>query len=108
MKHLERTSEQQNSLIIELTSLAADLRSSLEGSRSDLETHAAESARAVEAMALVAIANARASETERAIEAERMELKLERMEDEAVGAVDTVGQAAGRLEYECKVEEEGR
>mmetsp|Transcript_1480 Transcript_1480/g.3115 ORF Transcript_1480/g.3115 Transcript_1480/m.3115 type:complete len:610 (-) Transcript_1480:812-2641(-) len=111
-QNLQQSSEQQHSIILDLTSLIHSLHSSLEISRADLETQVVESVHAVDAIAGIttelAHVKTQAYEMERVHYMEHMEFQLERLEDEAMGAVQAVAEAAGKLEYERKLEEEGR
>ena len=104
-KHLQQSYEQQQSII-------ASLHSSLELKREELETQRRDSIHAVDAVALasteVALLKAQSYEFERSHYMEQMEMKLEMLEYEAFGAVQAVANAAGKLEYDRKVEEEGR
>ena len=112
IQKLQRTSEQQHAIILELTSLVHSLHSSLEMSRANSQLSTIESMDAVTAVAHAANEIALEKEEKYQIEREsymhHMEYQLERLEDEALGAVQAVAEAAGKLEYERKVEEEGR
>eukprot|EP00581_Thalassiosira_minuscula_P003525 CAMPEP_0183746218 /NCGR_PEP_ID=MMETSP0737-20130205/66644_1 /TAXON_ID=385413 /ORGANISM="Thalassiosira miniscula, Strain CCMP1093" /LENGTH=657 /DNA_ID=CAMNT_0025981905 /DNA_START=109 /DNA_END=2082 /DNA_ORIENTATION=+ len=108
VQKMQVSAEQQHGIIMELTSLVHSLHTSLELSRSDLEMQTAESIQAVDAMAIVTLEKSQAYELERADYMQHMELQLERLEDEAMGAVHAVSEAAGKLEYERKIEEESR
>jgi hypothetical protein len=109
---LQLTSERQHSIILEMTSLVHSLRSSLELTRSASQTQFVESQYAVETIAtaagVFASRQTQLYETERASYMKRMEERLTQTEEEALGAVRAVAEAAGRLEYERKVEEESR
>ena len=105
IQKLQRTSGQQHSIILDLTSLVHSLQSSLEISQENLEMQSTESMHAVDA---VVIATNAFHEIERTHYIKHMDLELKRLEDEAMGAVQAVAEAAGRLEYERKIEEEGR
>lgn len=111
-KHLQQSHEQQQSIIADLTSMVHSLHSSLELKREELETQRRDSIHAVDAVALasteVALLKAQSYEFERSHYMEQMEMKLEMLEYEAFGAVQAVANAAGKLEYDRKVEEEGR
>lgn len=111
-KHLQQSNEQQQSIIADLTSMVHSLHSSLEIKREELETQRRDSVHAVDAVALasteVALLKAQSYEFERSHYMEQMEMKLEMLEYEAFGAVQAVANAAGKLEYDRKVEEEGR
>jgi len=80
--------------------------------KEDIETQRQESINAVEAVAHAsnqfALVKAQAHELERINYIEHMELTIDRIEDEAIGAVHAVATAAGKLEYERKLEEEER
>ncbi|KAL7539802.1 hypothetical protein ACHAXR_009622 [Thalassiosira sp. AJA248-18] len=112
IQKLQRTTEQQHSIILELTSLVHSLHSSLEITKENLETQATESMHAVDAVAVATndfiLAKTVSYEMEREHYMQHMEMQLERLEDEAMGAVQAVATAAGKLEYERKIEEEGR
>ncbi|KAL3811645.1 hypothetical protein ACHAXA_001402, partial [Cyclostephanos tholiformis] len=112
VQRLQISSDRQHSIILDLTSLVNSLRVSWEVDRADSEMQASASIYAVDAVAFatgqLAIERARMYELERVEYMEVMETRLEMLEDQAVGAVVAVAEAAGRLEYERKVEEEGR
>lgn len=112
IQKLIQSSEQQHAIILDLTSLVHSLHSSLEMSRSHLETQVSESMTAVDAMAIanseLSLMKTQAYEMERVHYMHHMEMQLEQLEDEALGAVQAVAEAAGKLEYERKIEEEGR
>ena len=112
VRGLQISFDRQHSIILDLTSLVHSLRASLEVDRADSIMRASMSIHAVDAVAYangqLAIERARMHELERVEYMERMEMRLVRLEDEAMGAVVAVAEAAGRLEYERKVEEEGR
>lgn len=105
IQKLQRTSGQQHSIILDLTSLVHSLQSSLEISQENLEMQSTESMHAVDA---IVVATNAFHEIERTHYIEHTDLELKRLEDEAMGAVQAVAEAAGRLEYERKIEEEGR
>ena len=88
------------------------LQSSLTSCKEDIETQKQESINAVEAVAHAsnqfALVKAHEHELERSNYIEHMELTIDRIEDEAIGAVHAVATAAGKLEYERKLEEEER
>lgn len=111
-KHLQQSYEQQQSIIADLTQKIHSLHSSLELKREELETQRRDSIHAVDAVALasteVALLKAQSYEFERSHYMEQMGMKLEMLEYEAFGAVQAVANAAGKLEYDRKVEEEGR
>lgn len=112
VRSLQLTSEQQHAIILELTSLAHSLHTSLALTESDAQIQSIESNNAVDAIAaaagkMVSEQTAR-YDLERSIYMEQMERTLARMEDEALGAVQAVAEAAGKLEYERKIEEETR
>ncbi|KAL7481904.1 hypothetical protein ACHAW6_007581 [Cyclotella cf. meneghiniana] len=112
VRDLLLASDRQKAVILELTSLVGSLRSSSELDRSNSQIRLLESHRAVNAVAVaageIASQQARRCETERASYAELMERRLTRTEEEALGAVVAVAEAAGKLEYERKAEEEAR
>jgi len=112
VQKLQRTSERQHSLILELTSLIHSLQTSFELQRAHAETQSLESIHAVSAVASAANEIARAKEEKYILERdnymEYMEGRLNRLEEEALGAVQAVAEAAGKLEFERKREEEGR
>ncbi|KAL7544075.1 hypothetical protein ACHAWF_007513 [Thalassiosira exigua] len=112
VQKLQRTSQQQHSIILSLTSLVHSLQSSLELSRENIERQTIESMHAVDAVAVAmnefSLVKTQAYEMDRERYMQHMELKLERLEEEAMGAVQAVATAAGKLEYERKLEEEGR
>lgn len=112
VQRLQSSSERQHSVILDLTAMVHSLHSSLQVSREDLKTQATESMYAVEAIAGATneynAMRAAAYELERAGYMQYMEMRLERLEDEALGAVQAVADAAGKLEYERKLEEEER
>ncbi|KAL3794283.1 hypothetical protein HJC23_012408 [Cyclotella cryptica] len=109
---LQQTSEQQHAIILELTSLVHSLHTSLELTQSVSQVQFSESQHAVDAIAVAAgefaSQQAQRYEMERSTYMEQMEHRLTRMEDEALGAVLAVAEAAGKLEYERKTEEETR
>ncbi len=88
------------------------LQSSLTSCKEDIETQRQESINAVEAVVHAsnqfALVKAQAHELERINYIEHMELTIDRIEDEAIDAVHAVATAAGKLEYERKLEEEER
>lgn len=94
---LQQTSEQQHSTIVALTSIARSLRESLENSESDLDTQI-----------VVAHAQSKVHEMERLSLMQNMEAQMQQLEEEAVGAVNAVSTAAGKLEFERKSEEQSR
>lgn len=108
VQSLQLTSSQQHSIILELTSLVHSLHSSLELSRSDVQIQSSESQNAIDAIATAAGQQAQRYEIEMLNYMEVMEQKLNQLEDEAFGAVQAVAQAAGKLEFERKIEEETR
>mmetsp|Transcript_31389 Transcript_31389/g.59773 ORF Transcript_31389/g.59773 Transcript_31389/m.59773 type:complete len:304 (-) Transcript_31389:86-997(-) len=112
VQKLQRTSERQHSLILELASLIHSLQTSFKLQRAHAETQSLESIHAVSAVASAANEIARAKEEKYILERdnymEYMEGRLNRLEEEALGAVQAVAEAAGKLEFERKREEEGR
>ena len=109
---LQQSYEQQHSIILDMTSMIQSMQSSLTSCKEDIETQRQESINAVEAVAHAsnqfAIVKAQAHELERINYIEHMELAIDRIKDEAIGAVHAVATAAGKLEYERKLEEEER
>jgi hypothetical protein len=91
VQSLQYTSEKQHSIILELTSIVHSLHSSLELSQSDAQIQSTESQYAVDAIATAAgelvLQQTAKYDMERALYMEKMEQKLTRMEDEALGAV---------------------
>lgn len=91
VQSLQYTSEKQHSIILELTSIVHSLHSSLELSQSDAQIQSTESQYAVDAIATAAgelvLQQTANYDMERALYMEKMEQKLTRMEDEALGAV---------------------
>ena len=108
IQKLHLSSEQQRSIILELTSLVHSLRASVEVSQTTIEMQTAESMQAVTAISNVAAEQSQTFEMERAQYMAYMEHQLERLDQEAMGAVQAVAEAAGNLEYERKREEEER
>jgi len=109
---LQQSYEEQHSIILDLSKLIKSLQSSLTSCKEDIETQRQESINAVEAVAHAsnefALVKAHEHELERISYIEHMELTIDRIEDEAIGAVNAVATAAGKLEYERKLEEEER
>ena len=109
---LQQSYEEQHSIILDLMKSVQSLQSSLTSCNEDIETQKQESINAVEAVAHAsnqfALVKAQAHELERINYIEHMELTIDRIEDEAIGAVNAVATAAGKLEYERKLEEEER
>ncbi|KAL7462227.1 hypothetical protein ACHAXS_002612, partial [Conticribra weissflogii] len=110
VQNLQRTSERQHSLILELTSLVHSLQTSLELKRAYAETQSIESIHAVSAIASAANEIARAKEEKYILEKENymdyMKRRLDRLEEEAFGAVQAVAEAAGKMEFERKRDED--
>lgn len=100
LKHtlnLQQTSEHQHSTIVDLTSIVHSLHDSLENSEADLDTQI-----------VVAHAQSKVHEMERLSLMQSMEAQMQQLEEEAVGAVNAVATASGKLEYERKSEEQTR
>ena len=95
--NLQQTSEHQHSIIIDLTSTVRSLHESLENSESDLDTQL-----------VVAHAQSKVHEMERLSLMQNMEAQIQQLEEEAVGAVNAVATASGKLEFERKIEEQER
>jgi len=95
--NLQQTSEHQHSVIVDLTSLVRSLHDSLENIEGDLDTQI-----------VVTHAQSKVHEMERLSLMRSMEAKLQQLEEEAVGAVNAVATASGKLEFERKSEEQMR
>eukprot|EP00985_Skeletonema_marinoi_P015841 scaffold8289_cov85-Skeletonema_marinoi.AAC.3 len=95
--HLQQTSEHQHSIIVDLTSIVRDLHESLENRETDLDTQI-----------VFAHAQSKVHEMERVSLMQSMEAQLQQLEEEAVGAVNAVATASGKLEFERKSEEQTR
>ena len=95
--HLQQTSEHQHSIIVDLTSIVRDLHESLENRETDLDTQI-----------VFAHAQSKVHEMERVNLMQSMEAQLQQLEEEAVGAVNAVATASGKLEFERKSEEQTR
>lgn len=95
--NLQQTSEHQHSIIVDLTSSVRSLHQSLENSESDLDTQI-----------VVAHAQSKVHEMERLSLMQMMEAQMQQIEEEAVGAVNAVATASGKLEFERKTEEQTR
>lgn len=104
IRKLHLSSGQQHSNILELTSLVHSLRAFVEVSRTNIEIQTAESMQVVAAISNVAVEKSQTFEMEQAQYMAHMEHQLERLEGEAMGAVQVVAEAAGNLEYERKRE----
>eukprot|EP00984_Skeletonema_dohrnii_P014542 scaffold6126_cov121-Skeletonema_dohrnii-CCMP3373.AAC.3 len=95
--NLQHTSEHQHSIIVDLTSIVRDLHESLENRETDLDTQI-----------VFAHAQSKVHEIERVSLVQSMEAQLQQLEEEAVGAVNAVATASGKLEFERKSEEQTR
>ena len=95
--NLQQTSEHQHSVIVKLISLVRSLHDSLENTETDLDTQI-----------VVAHAQSKVHEMERLSLMQSMESQLHQLEEEAVGAVNAVATASGKLEFERKSEEQTR
>ena len=95
--NLQQTSEHQHSVIVELTSIVRSLNESLENSEIDLGTQI-----------VIAQAQSKVYEMERLSIMENMKLQIAQLEEEAIGAVNAVATASGKLELERKTEEQLR
>eukprot|EP00985_Skeletonema_marinoi_P015838 scaffold8288_cov99-Skeletonema_marinoi.AAC.2 len=95
--HLQQTSEHQHSIIVDLTSIVRDLHESLENRETDLDTQI-----------VFAHAQSKVHEMERVSLMQNMEAQLQQLEEEAVGAVNAVATASGKLEFDRKSEEQTR
>ena len=109
---LQARLDHRASAMLGLTTLVHSLHEALELSHAELEEQRQDSSIALDEVALAAkdfsLASAEAYEMERRHYMEYMQLRLDRQEDEAVGAVHAVATAAGKLEYERKIEEVAR
>ena len=109
---LEARLDHRASAMLGLTTLVHSLNEALRLSHAELEEQKQDSSAALDEVALAAkdfsLASAEAYEMERRHYVEYMNMRLDRQEDEAVGAVHAVATAAGKLEYERKMEEVAR
>jgi len=109
---LQKSYEEQHSIILGMMKSVQSLQSSLTSCKEDIKIQRQESINAVEAVAHAsnqfALVKAHEHELERINYIEHMELTIDRIEDEAIGAVNAVATAAGKLEYDRKLEEEER
>ena len=109
---LQHSYEEQSNVISDLSAIVQQLRSSLATTREDLEVQRRDSILAVNAVSVasneLSIQKTQKYEMERVDYIDYMDIQLAQLEDEATSAVQAVATASGKLEYERKIEEEGR
>ena len=104
----EQYFERQHSIIVDLTSLVHSIHASLDICHKEAEVQQSQSIHTLDAVAIatgeLAIEKTLSYEMERKHYMVNMEMRLENLEDEALGAIRAVADAAGKR----KSEEEGR